>query len=78
MENRQASTMDQNQLVPESVASKVAPAKISMPTVYYDHDVQKWQAYFFMSSSNEKIVKRSHGLGLEADGVGYGPNFTYR
>ncbi|KAF9361167.1 hypothetical protein BGX34_007297, partial [Mortierella sp. NVP85] len=80
MENRQGGTkamMDQNQLVPENVAAKVAPAKISMPTVFYDHDVKKWQTYFFMSSANEKIVKRSHGLALEADGVGYGPNFSY-
>ncbi|KAF9994333.1 hypothetical protein BGZ80_007839, partial [Entomortierella chlamydospora] len=31
-----------------------------------------------MSSANEKIVKRSHGLKFESDGVGYGPQFTYR
>ncbi|ORZ14835.1 saccharopine dehydrogenase [Lobosporangium transversale] len=70
-------TMDQNLLVPEEVASKITPAKVSAPTIFYDHDFQQWQAYFFMSSSNEKIVKRSHGLALEADGVGYGPNFSY-
>ncbi|KAF9184268.1 hypothetical protein BGZ51_003466 [Haplosporangium sp. Z 767] len=69
--------VDQNQLVPEDVASKVAPAKISMPSVYYDYDFKKWQTYFFMSSTNEKIVKRSHGLAIESDGVGYGPEFTY-
>ncbi|KAG0301509.1 hypothetical protein BGZ97_002765 [Linnemannia gamsii] len=69
--------VDQNQLVPESVYDKVVPAKISMPCVYYDHDFQKWQTYFVMSSSNEKIVKRSHGLALEANGDGYGPQFTY-
>ncbi|KAF9907898.1 hypothetical protein EC991_010411 [Linnemannia zychae] len=70
--------VDQNQLVPESVRSKIVPAKISMPCVHYDHDFQKWQTYFVMSSSNEKIVKRSHGLAVEADGEGYGSQFTYR
>lgn len=70
--------VDQNQLVPESVHDKLVPAKISMPTVYYDHDFQKWQTYFVMSSSNEKIVKRSHGLAVEANGDGYGPQFTYK
>lgn len=72
------SMRDQNDLVPESIASKVAPAKISMPTVFYDYDFKKWQAYFFMSSTNEKIVKRSHGLGVEADGTGYGHQFSYK
>ncbi|KAG0261880.1 hypothetical protein BG011_000577 [Mortierella polycephala] len=60
--------VDQNQLVPEDVASKVAPAKISMPTFYYDYDFKQWQMYFIMSSSNEKMVKRSHGLAIESDG----------
>ncbi|KAF9088390.1 hypothetical protein BGX27_002700 [Mortierella sp. AM989] len=69
---------DQNSLVPQDVASKVAPAKISLPTMYYDHDFKLWQTYFIMSSANEKIVKRSHGLQIESDGVGYGPQFTYR
>ncbi|KAG0249259.1 hypothetical protein BGZ95_007611 [Linnemannia exigua] len=69
--------VDQNQLIPESVQSKVLPAKISIPAVHYDYDFQKWQTYFVMSSSNEKIVKRSHGLALEANGDGYGPQFTY-
>ncbi|KAK3842713.1 MAG: saccharopine dehydrogenase [Linnemannia gamsii] len=69
--------VDQNQLVPESVQSKVLPAKISIPAVHYDYDFQKWQTYFVMSSSNEKIVKRSHGLALEGDGNSYGPQFTY-
>jgi len=69
---------DQNQLVPEEVVSRVAPARISMPTVFYDYDFKHWQTYFFMSSSNEKMVKRSHGLAIEADGVGYGPEFQYR
>ncbi|KAF9934792.1 hypothetical protein FBU30_000086 [Linnemannia zychae] len=69
--------VDQNQLVPDNVKSKVVPAKISMPIIHYDSDFQKWQTYFVMSSSNEKIVKRSHGLALEADGTGYGPKFTY-
>ncbi|KAG0236214.1 hypothetical protein BGW42_003859 [Actinomortierella wolfii] len=69
--------LDQNQLVPESVKSKVPAARITSPTVFYDHDFKKWQAYFVMSSSNEKIVKRSHGLALEADGVGYGHQFSY-
>ncbi|KAG0333121.1 hypothetical protein BG004_000966 [Podila humilis] len=68
---------NQNQLVPQAVSDKVPKAKVSMPTVFYDHDFQKWQAYFFMSSTNEKIVKRSHGLELEADGTGYGPQFSY-
>ncbi|KAG0042781.1 hypothetical protein BGZ83_012194 [Gryganskiella cystojenkinii] len=68
---------DQNQLVPASVVSKVLPATISTPTVFWDKDIQQWQAYFVMSSSNEKIVKRSHGLLLEQNGVGYGPEFTY-
>jgi len=68
---------DQNQLVPEEVVSRVAPARISMPTVFYDYDFKHWQTYFFMSSSNEKMVKRSHGLAIEADGVGYGPEFQY-
>lgn len=70
--------MDQNHLVPEDVTSKIAPAKVSMPKVFYDYDVKKWQAYFIMSSANEKMVKRSHGLAMEADGLGYGPHFTYR
>ncbi|KAG0201284.1 hypothetical protein BGX28_005836 [Mortierella sp. GBA30] len=69
---------DQNQLVPEEVASKVLPAKISIPKVFYDYDFKKWQTYFVMSSTNEKMVKRSHGLAIEADGVGYGPQFTYQ
>ncbi|KAI1300540.1 hypothetical protein EDD11_006108 [Mortierella claussenii] len=69
--------VDQNQLVPETVRSKVPPAKISMPSIYYDYDFKQWQAYFVMSSANEKIVKRSHGLVLEADGVGYGSQFSY-
>ncbi|KAF9093533.1 hypothetical protein BGX23_003243 [Mortierella sp. AD031] len=69
--------VDQNQLVPESVHDKIQPAKITMPFVYYDPDFQKWQTYFVMSSSNEKIVKRSHGLAVEAGGDGYGPQFTY-
>ncbi|KAF8922861.1 hypothetical protein BGZ58_003647 [Dissophora ornata] len=68
------SLSDQNQLVPEDVVSKIAPAKISMPSVHYDHDFKLWQAYFVMSSSNEKMVKRSHGLQMEVDGVGYGPH----
>ncbi|KAF9402268.1 hypothetical protein BGZ94_004969, partial [Podila epigama] len=69
--------VDQNLLVPQSVASKVAPSKVSIPTVFYDYDFKLWQAYFFMSSTNEKIVKRSHGLGVEANGTGYGPQFSY-
>ncbi|KAF9431792.1 hypothetical protein BGZ76_011693 [Entomortierella beljakovae] len=68
---------NQNSLVPKNAASKVAPARISLPTVYYDHDFKHWQFYFVMSSSNEKIVKRSHGLQIESDGVGYGPHFAY-
>ena len=68
---------DQNQLVPESVVAKVLPARISMPSVHWDKDIGQWQGYFVMSSSNEKLVKRSHGLQLEKDGVGYGPEFTY-
>jgi len=68
---------NQNQLVPEDVASKVLPANISLPSVFYDKDVGQWQGYFVMSSSNEKMVKRSHGLSIERDGVGYGPEFTY-
>ncbi|KAG0354018.1 hypothetical protein BGZ54_001894, partial [Gamsiella multidivaricata] len=71
-------TLDQNQLVPEDVASKVVPARITLPSVFYDHDFKAWQAFFIMSFANEKIVKRSHGLAVEADGVGYGPEFTYR
>ncbi|KAF9969758.1 hypothetical protein BGZ73_007743 [Actinomortierella ambigua] len=69
--------MDQNQLVPDDVKDKVPAARITAPCVYYDSDFKKWQAYFVMSSTNEKIVKRSHGLALEADGVGYGHQFSY-
>ncbi|KAG0085448.1 hypothetical protein BGZ92_008997 [Podila epicladia] len=76
-EGNMKSMGNQNELVPESAASKVVPAKISMPTIFYDYDFKQWQAYFFMSSTNEKIVKRSHGLGVEADGTGYGQQFSY-
>ncbi|KAF9199780.1 hypothetical protein BGZ49_010064 [Haplosporangium sp. Z 27] len=69
--------IDQNSLVPQDAAPKVVPAKVSLPTIFYDRDFKLWQAYFIMSSSNEKIVKRSHGLQIESDGVGYGPQFTY-
>ncbi|KAI8351587.1 Saccharopine dehydrogenase-domain-containing protein [Mortierella sp. GBAus27b] len=70
--------MDQNQTVPKEVAPKIAPARVSFPTVHYDRDVKKWQTYFFMSSTNEKTVKRSHGLAMQGDGVGYGSQFSYR
>ncbi|KAF9165047.1 hypothetical protein DFQ26_000681 [Actinomortierella ambigua] len=69
--------VDQNQLVPDDVKAKVPAARITSPSVFYDYDFKKWQAYFLMSSTNEKIVKRSHGLALEADGVGYGHQFSY-
>ncbi|KAF9577288.1 hypothetical protein BGW38_007610, partial [Lunasporangiospora selenospora] len=69
--------LNQNSLVPESVADNVKPARITVPCVNYDRDFLKWQGYFVMSSSNEKIVKRSHGLALEADGEGYGKGFSY-
>ncbi|KAF8924176.1 hypothetical protein EDD21DRAFT_416003 [Dissophora ornata] len=72
------SMMDQNQLVPEDVVSKIAPAKIEMRSAYYDYDFKLWQAFFVLSSPNEKLVKRSHGLQMEVDGVGYGSEFTYR
>ncbi|KAG0315010.1 hypothetical protein BGZ99_007735 [Dissophora globulifera] len=71
------SLVDQNQLVPKEIASKLTPAKISVPSTFYDKDFQRWQSYFVMSSTNEKMVKRSHALQIEADGVGYGPHFTY-
>ncbi|KAG0275180.1 hypothetical protein BGZ95_009115 [Linnemannia exigua] len=62
--------LDQNQLLPKSVQHQVNRALVSMPTLYYDYDFQRWQTYFIMSFSNEKIVKRSHGLAMETNGRG--------
>lgn len=52
--------------------------KAYFPIMKRDRDFgKKWQAYFFMAVTNEKVVRRSWGLWTNR-GYGYGRLFRYR
>lgn len=52
--------------------------KAYLPTMKRDRDFgKKWQAFYFMAVTNEKVVRRSWGLWTER-GRGYGKLFRYR
>lgn len=50
-------------------------------TVRFDTDLDRWTAPFVMASINTRIVRRSHALLKETEGIaqgqGYGPHFRY-
>ncbi|CAO3680567.1 hypothetical protein CU097_004070 [Rhizopus azygosporus] len=63
---------------PYLLATRKGIDKPTLPTLYKDRDFDnKWQTFFFMSVTNEKVVRRSWSIWADR-GQTYGNMFSYR
>lgn len=66
------------QMDPYILATRRGIDKPALPVMKKDHDFgnNRWQAFYFMSAVNIKVVQRSWSIWTER-GSGYGPLFSY-